>query len=169
MDSKPIKRKMTDKQKAARNTNLEKARAKRAEMASANRLVPKKSKKKDTDDISSDNSSIESFSDDSSSSGEAFTISKTKKSKPTQTKSKRKQPKDELVNRNEFNQVINMIENLTNMQKKQLKKQSKRSSGGGNTTINLPPNIVPASTPVVSHASRPMDPYLEAMRKSIFD
>ena len=171
MDSKPIKRKMTDKQKAARNINLEKARAKRAEMAN-HKKSGNKSSKKDDIDISSDDSAADSFSDDSSSS-EAFTISKTKKTKPTQSKlsksNRQKQPKNSM--QGEVDDLKSMIIELANMQKKQnknVKKQSQRSLGGGNTTINLPPNISQAIAPVMP-SSRQMDPYLESMRKSIFE
>ena len=42
------------------------------------------------------------------------------------------------------------------------------TSGGGNTTINLPSNISQAIAPVML-SSRQTDPYLESMRKSIFE
>lgn len=156
---------MTEKQKAARNLNLKKAREKRAE------LTKKKYEAKNEEyDLSSNDETIDS---DSSESDDAFILSKKKKT----TKPKHKIPLEEkkknrgmadtnmIFQKNEIDELKNMIYQLATAQKKQnkaLKKEPKRSSGGTKIVVLPQPNT-PPPTQIRAHT----DSSLEVLRKSL--
>lgn len=152
------KRKMTEKQKAARLANLESARKKRSET-----IKDKKESEKQEFDLSSQESEQ---SGDESESDEDFVISKRKKinlpvnkknEKPKEIRSKKSVMDDYYHQRVE--DLESMVETLAKLQKKQAKrKTSNRSSGG--TKIVVLPNTSQTKSPM-------NDSVMEALRKSL--
>ncbi len=126
MEDKKPKKVMTDKQKAARNANLVKARQKRKES-----LKEKHESKEQEYDLTDSE-----LSSDSDSDNDAFVISRKKKFVPKEVvmKSQRvvKKTDDHENNlKKDFDELKCMVEELANMQKKQaVRKKNKRSSGG---------------------------------------
>jgi hypothetical protein len=159
---KPVKRQMTEKQKAARLANLEAGRNKRKEMI--------KQKKEQTEyDLSSEDSyDTESDSDD------AFIISKKKKaSKRGKSLVKKPRSRRDLIEskdvgfhdnhlQGEVNELKSMVAMLANMQKKQTKRKPSKKSGG--TKIVVLPQNQPNAPPVRSIN----DTMLDSLRKSLF-
>ncbi len=163
MDTKP-KRIITDKQKAARTANLANARKKKAEL-----LKQKAESKKIESDFESESDSSSDSSSDESSDSEAFTISKSRSKKVVPVK---KLKKVKIPVSNEVQDLKSLVLELATMNKQQHKKIKKESKKGGNVNLILPPNqpvsAQPSAIPGMNHGNRPMDPYLESLRKNIF-
>lgn len=156
--SKPVKRTMTEKQKAARLANLERGRKKRLESIK----LKKEAKPQEEYDLSSNSSNSDEASESDFS--DAFIISKKKKMPKTKLAKPRKLTFNENNGRddnlrNDVDELKNMIVTLANLQKKQNKarKQTKKASGGTKIVV------LPQNTP----ASRPNDNLMEALRKSL--
>ena len=166
-DSKPTKRKMTDKQKTARLANLERGRKKRMES-----LKQKKDKEKEPKqveyDLNSNSSSSMSSSDESD--NDAFIISKrlkkgTKKVEASHKKQKSAKGEDFNSIRSDVDELKNMIFDLASLQKKQNKRSSQKREGGrsgGTKIVVLPQNSSPNQS-----QNKVNDSVLEALRKSL--
>jgi hypothetical protein len=159
------KKPMTEKQKAARTANLEKARAVRAE----------KKKNKILDYPSSD----EDYTDDSESSdNDAFVISKKKPSdkntklKMVERKSRKSKKQDIEYVMNDVDELKNMVYELAALQKKQQKSTKRKSRGsksGGTNIVVVPQNQHPSQgqSQTTQKTNQVHDSILEALRKSL--
>ncbi len=163
------KRVITEKQKAARTANLANARKKKAEL-----LKQKASSKKVESDFESLSDSSSDSSSDESSDSEAYTISKSK-SKSKKAVPVKKPKKIKIPVNNEVQDLKSLVLELATMNKQQHKKinrESKKQKSGGNVNLILPQNnpvsAQPSAIPGMNHGNRPMDPYLESLRKNIF-
>jgi hypothetical protein len=145
---------MTEKQKAARLSNLETGRKKRAE-------ILKNKKEKAEYDISSEDESTDTNSE---SDNDGFIISK-KPRKVTMEGPKRKDNKivkNEDNLRGEVDELKNVVEALVHLHKKQNKavKNAKAKKSGGTKIVVLPQNL-----PTQTKTSN--DSLMEALRKSL--
>lgn len=159
MDSKTVKRSMTEAQKKARLANLEKGRQKRKES-----LKEKHESKEQEYDLSSD-----SLSSDSDSDNDAFVISRKKKVVPKDVVERSRksiqmdrEPKNHTNLQKDFDELKGMVQELANMQKKQTaKNKSKRSNGGGTKIVVLP------QSQSTSNRNSSNDSVMDALRKSL--
>ena len=162
---KPVKRVMTDKQKAARLLNLEKGRKTRME---------KLQKSKEPQNEEYDLSSQSSDSSDSESDNEAFVISRKKKVVPkdvviNQQKSKNgrshasiigENPPNNFASKNDIETLKEAILDLHKKQNKAFAKSKTKRSGGGTKIVLLPQNT--------SQSNRgPNDSVIDQLRKSL--
>lgn len=158
VDSKPLKKVMTDKQKNARLLNLEKGRLKRKET-----LKQKQESKGEEYNLSSD----ESESNESESDNDAFVISRKKKYVPKDVviksqKNSNKCSNDDTYNlKKDFDELRSMVEELATLQKKQAKTKTKRSSGGTKIVV-LPQNSSQGNGRSVNESNA-----IEALRRSL--
>ena len=129
MENKNIKKvvKITDKQKAARKSNLAKGREKRMETIKQ-KIEDTKNEEYDISSNNVDNDADESSSDDD------LIISR---KKPTKTKQVKK---DDNSLKNELDELKNMVIDLATLQKKQNKQNKQKRSNGGTKIVVLPNN-----------------------------
>ena len=160
VDSKPLKKVMTDKQKNARLLNLEKGRLERKET-----LKQKQESKGEEYNLSSD----ESESNESESDNDAFVISRKKKIVPRDVVERSRKsiqmerdPKNHDNLQKDFDELKGMVQELANMQKKQAAKSKSKRSNGGTKIVVLPQNTSSNNNNRSSN-----DSVMDALRKSL--
>jgi hypothetical protein len=151
---KPVKKSITDKQKAARMANLERGRKKRMESI--------KQKKEGTDKPEEYDLSSNEENDSSSDDDDTFIISK---KKPVAVK-KNKPVVDENANlKSEVDELKNMVIELASLQKKQHKVNKKNNSRqNGSTKIVVLPNNANSGNSETKSAN---DSLMDALRRSL--